>query len=346
VTGAASTRVQVSLGLQTDKGPGAYAALASLAEELGFDGVSVFSDLLYQPPIAALLEMTSATSRVRLGCACWNPYTLHPYEIAGQFAALDAASGGRAYLGLAKGSWLEAIGLEAPRPIAHLRDAVGVVQALLGGEGRGYEGTVFRVEPGVRLRYPVVGGTAPILLGSWGPLGMALAGELADEVKVGGSANPAMIAVVRGRLQRGLERADRLPDAVGVVLGAVTVVDRDGAAARRQARRQVAMYLDVVAALDPTVSLPEDLLPAIRARLANGDDEGAGRLVPTDVLELFAFAGTPDDIAAHAQRLIDAGVDRIEFGTPHGLDSAGGIALLGREVLPQLDLAGPRSAGR
>jgi 5,10-methylenetetrahydromethanopterin reductase len=96
------------------------------------------------------------------------------------------------------------------------------------------------------------------------------------------------------------------------------------------------MYLDVIAALDPTVELPVDLLPSIRARLADGDDEGAGRLVPRDVLDLFAFAGTPDDIAAPGRQLIEAGVDRIEFGTPHGIDSAEGIALLGREVLPQL----------
>ena len=333
-------RVEVSLGLQTDKPPGTYARLASLAEDLGFDGVTVFSDLLYQPPIAALLEMAGATSRIRLGCACWNPYTLHPYEIAGQFAAVDAASSGRAHLGLAKGSWLEAIGLEAPAPIAHLRDAIGVIQTLLGGEALGYEGSAFRVEPGVRLRYPVERTRAPILLGSWGPLGMALAGELADEIKVGGSANPAMVGVVRQRLRRGLARAGRPSDAVGVVLGAVTVVDRDGASARRHARREVAMYLDVVAALDPTAGLPDDLLPAIRARLSDGDHDAAGRLVPRDVLDLFAFSGTPDDIAAHAHRLIEAGVDRIEFGTPHGIDSAEGIDLLGREVLPQLDLAG------
>ena len=333
-------RVEVSLGLQTDKPQGAYARLAALAEDLGFDGVSVFSDLLYQPPIAALLEMAAATSRVRLGCACWNPYTLHPYEIAGQFAAVDAASSGRAYLGLAKGSWLEAIGLEAPAPITRLRDAIGVIQALLSGEGTGYEGRAFRVEPGVRLRYPVVRPQAPILVGSWGPLGMALAGELADEVKVGGSANAAMVAVVRQRLQRGLDRSGRPADATGVVLGAVTVVDRDGDVARRHARREVAMYLDVVAALDPTVELPEDLLPAIRAALADDDHDAAGRLVPRDVLDLFAFSGSPDDIAAQAHRLIEAGVDRIEFGTPHGIDSAEGIALLGREVLPQLGLAG------
>jgi 5,10-methylenetetrahydromethanopterin reductase len=336
VTAPGSRPVQVSLGLQTDKAPGEYARLARLAEELGFDGVSVFSDLLYQPPVAALLEMAAATRRIRLGCACWNPYTLHPYEIAGQFAAVDAASSGRAYLGLARGSWLQSIGLENPRPIAHLRDAVGVIQSLLSGDGRGYEGTVFRLEPGVRLQYPVERTRAPILLGSWGPLGMALAGEIADEIKIGGSANPAMVAVVRERVARGRERAGRPSDAVGVVLGAVTVVDRDGDLARTHARRQVAMYLDVIAALDPTVQLPEDLLPAIRARLADGDSEGAGRLVPRDVLDVFAFSGTPDDIAASAHRLIDAGLDRIEFGTPHGIDSAEGIALIGREVLPQL----------
>lgn len=330
------TRVPVSLGLQTDKALGEYAKLAVLAEDLGFDGVSVFSDLLYQPPVAALLEMASATSRIRLGCACWNPFTLHPYEIAGQFAAVDAASRGRAYLGLAKGSWLEAIGLEASKPIAHLRDAVGFIRALLDGSGRGYEGSAFRLETGVRLRYPLERPDVPILLGTWGPLGMKLAGEVADEIKVGGSANPAMVGVVRSRVDSGIGRAGRAAGSVGIVLGAVTVVDRDGDAARAHARRQVAMYLDVVAALDPTVELPEDLLPAIRSRLAEGDDEGAGRLVPRDVLDLFAFAGTPDDIAAQAHRLIAAGVDRIEFGTPHGIDSAQGIELLGREVLPQL----------
>ena len=119
-------------------------------------------------------------------------------------------------------------------------------------------------------------------------------------------------------------------------MGAVTVIDRDGDAARALARREVAMYLDVIAALDPTVDLPDDLLPGIRSRLADGDEEGAGRLIPRDVLDLFAFSGTPDDIAAQARLLMDAGVDRIEFGTPHARVPAEGIALLGREVLPRL----------
>ena len=72
--------------------PAAYGELAAAAEAHGFDVVSVFADLLDQPPLPALLEMARATSRVRLGAACLNPYTQHPYEIAGGLAALDAAS--------------------------------------------------------------------------------------------------------------------------------------------------------------------------------------------------------------------------------------------------------------
>ena len=49
--------------------------------------------------------------------------------------------------------------------------------------------------------------------------------------------------------------------------------------------------------------------------------------------------GTPDHVAALAQRVLDAGADRIDFGTPHGLTDAEGVALLGRRVLPQLRLA-------
>ena len=137
--------------------------------------VSVFADLLYQPPLPALLEMARATSRVRLGAACLNPYTQHPYEIAGGLAALDAACGGRAYLGLARGTWLDAIGIEQRRPLAHLRDTAAIVRALLSGDDRGYTGQAYRLAPGIRLRGRRPDRLPPLLLGTWGPRGAALA---------------------------------------------------------------------------------------------------------------------------------------------------------------------------
>jgi 5,10-methylenetetrahydromethanopterin reductase len=263
---------------------------------------------------------------------------MHPYEIAGQVAALQQASGGRAYLGLAKGAWLAAIGLRQDRPVTHLREAVQVVRALLRGDDQGFDGSVFSLAAGTRLRYRRPSVQPPLLIGTWGPDTAAMAGELADEVKIGGTVNPAMVGVMRQRLAPGIAAAGRDADDVGVVVGAVTVVDKDGAAARARARTEAAMYLAVVGELDPTVQLPPDLVAAVRSFLDAGQHEQAGRLIPDDVLDLFAFSGHPDQVAAQAQRLLDAGASRVEFGTPHGLTDDSGIELLGREVLPRLNL--------
>ncbi|HET8589133.1 MAG TPA: LLM class flavin-dependent oxidoreductase [Nakamurella sp.] len=326
--------VRFSLGIQTDKSAEEYRRIGRRAEELGFDGLSVFADLGFQPPLPALLHVAAVTGRLRLGAACLNSALLHPVEIAGQLAALDEASGGRAYLGLTRGSWLEEIGLATPRGVGRTAETIQIVRMLLSGDDSGFAGRHFRIEPGFRLRYRLPARRPDLLLGVWGPRGAALAGRYADEVKLGGCANPDMVSLMRSWLRTEAVAAGRPADAVGVVAGAVTVVDRDRSAARRHARTEVAMYLDVVGPLDRTVQLDPGLLGGIRRRLADGDHAGAGALIPDEVLDRFCICGTPDDVAAHAVRLIRAGASRVEFGTPHGLSGLSGIELLGGDVLP------------
>ena len=69
---------ELGLALQTDKAVGTYAALARTAEDGGFDVVTTFNDLWFQPALPALLEIAHATHRVRVGPTCLNPFTLHP----------------------------------------------------------------------------------------------------------------------------------------------------------------------------------------------------------------------------------------------------------------------------
>ena len=303
---------EVGLGLQGDKRPGAYAALARRAEDAGFDVVTVFNDLFFQPALPPLLEIARVTERVRVGPAALNPFTTHPVEIAGQIAALDAESGGRAFLGLAAGAWLDRLGLDNTRPLTAIREAWEVVSLLLAGDESGFDGELFHLDAGNRLAYEPVRSSVPLLVGTWSPRLTAFAAEEADELKLGGCANPAMVKLTRERLGDSDTR---------LVVGAVTVVDEDDAAARAHARREVALYLPVVAGRDPTVDVDPDV-PA---------DE-----IPDDVLDLFAFAGEPARIVELARRLFDVGADRVEFGTPHGLDETRGVDLLAREVVPAL----------
>ena len=318
---------ELGLGLQTDKAPGEYAPLARLAERAGFDVVTAFNDLWFQPALPALLELAAATTRVRVGPSCLNPFTVHPVEIAGQTAALDAASGGRAFLGLARGAWLESLGVDQRDPVNAIRECWEVVRRLLGGDDSGFTGRRFSLPRGERLHYPVVRREVPLLVGTWAPGLAAFAGEAARELKVGGSANPAVVPVLRERIGN--------PD-VSIVLGAVTVVDEDGRRARRVARREVAMYLAVVAELDPTVVLEPELVTRVRALVAAGEDARAGELIPDDVLDRFAFAGTPEQVALHAEAVFAAGAGRVDFGTPHGVPERRGVELLCAEVVPRL----------
>jgi len=115
-------------------------------------------------------------------------------------------------------------------------------------------------------------------------------------------------------IEVGTARARRPPESVGIVVGAVTVVDEDAGRARAAAEAAARMYIDVVAALDRSASASDISTP----------------------LDNFAFAGSPEMIAERAKGLFEAGAMRVEFGAPHGLDQEQGIRLLGERVLPRL----------
>ena len=75
--------MEVGLGLQSNKQAAEYRAIARQAEAAGFDVISVFHDLLYQPAVVPLTLIAQATEHVRLGPAALNARTLHPVEVAG-----------------------------------------------------------------------------------------------------------------------------------------------------------------------------------------------------------------------------------------------------------------------
>jgi 5,10-methylenetetrahydromethanopterin reductase len=200
------------------------------------------------------------------------------------------------------GAWLDRLGLDEHAPVARMREAVEIVRRLFAGDRSGFTGSHFSLSSGAGFEYPPARPRIPLLIGTWKPRMAALAGEVADEVKIGGCANPQMVELMREWIGN---------DDVGIVVGAVTVVDEDGDAARLRARQEVEMYLEVVGGLDPTIDGPPPL-------------------------ERFTLAGTPEEVAAQAQQLYDAGVKRVEFGTPQGLTTAGGVELLCSRVLPLL----------
>jgi len=328
---------QISIALQTNKTPAEYVRLAQLINRYPFDGVSVYCDAPFHPGFAPLFLMAPHLTRARVGVAALPPTRVHPIDIAAQAALLSEMAQGGVYIGLARGAWLADHGVHEPdKPVQAIREAAEVIRYLLEGRTGGYEGQVYRLAPHVKAPYPLPDKPIPLLIGSWGRKLCALAGEIADEVKIGGSANPSIIPVIQDYVAVGEAAAGRQRRSVGIVVGAVTVVDEDRDRARAAAKREVALYLPVVAPLDPTVEVEPELMTRLRVAVEAQRLDDAAALISDDLLEKFAFSGNPDDLIRQAEALFDAGAARIEFGTPHGLPSEKGIQLLGEQVLPVL----------
>ncbi len=331
------SRRETSIALQTDKTPAEYVALAQLIDEFAFDVVSVYNDLPYHPAFGPLFLMAPHLHRARIGPAGVSPTRMAPIDMAANVALLHACAPAGAYLGIVRGAWGERFGIPPLRaPLRDMRDCARIVQQLLHGEAIHPPSHAFPVPTDARLALPLPETEIPLLIGTWGSRLAHIACAFANEVKIGGSANPRLAARMACILRAGESEHNRAPGEVRLVLGCVTVVAEDRAAAREKARRAAARYLTVVLPLDPTISPEPALLARLEDCLARADDDSAASLISDEMLDAFVLAGRPSDIIARCEELYEAGVDRIEFGTPHGLSSAAGISLLGKRVLPSL----------
>lgn len=328
---------EISIAFQTDKNASDYVALAQFVDRYDFDIVSVYCDAPFHPSYGPLLLMAPHIKRARLGPAAISPSRIHPIDIAAQTALLAQLADGGVYIGLARGAWLNDHGIqEIKPPIQTIREATEVVRYLLSDSKGGYSGQVFRLADHVQAPYPLPESPIPLLIGTWGQKLCAVAGEIADVVKIGGSANPDVLPVIRNYIAAGEKRTDREPGSVRIAIGAVSVIDEDRDQARAQARRSVALYMPVVADLDPTITIDAELVTRVRHHVQHNEYDLAGRLISDDLLDRFAFSGNPNDIIHQTERLFEAGAGRVEFGTPHGLKPETGIRLLGENVIPTL----------
>ncbi len=317
--------------------------LARAAEGYGFSHFSAFDDLFFRPAWPTLFSVAQHTMRIGIGPSIVNPYLMHPALIAEYAALLEEIAPGRAYLGIGRGAFLEDIGVETTRPLRALREAVALIRQLWRGERASFAGQIYQLRAGAGFHFPVPERPLPIMLGTWGERGARLGGELAEEIKAGSLWSARYAQHLWQNIQQGIARAGRATDACGLVLGPLTAIAEDRAAAEACARQTLVFYLPYLAPMPQFLGMEDELLLRISARQAAGDLAGAAALIPDATLGEFALFGTPQDVIADIERLAaEAPITRVEFGMPHGPDgSAAALRLLGERVLPHFASSQP-----
>jgi 5,10-methylenetetrahydromethanopterin reductase len=340
---------EISIAFRSEVDQRTLEKTAQAARRYDFAVISVYEDLGDPSPMYPLMTFArtirvqgdapfqshAASEATRFGPACIVvPKYPSMDGVVGEIARLDNIAPGRTYLGLAAGAWMDAVGLPQGT-VQQVREAAEVSRYLLEKRDDGYAGDFYTVQPGFTLAFPTPETRVPFLIGAWGANMVALAGEIADEIKIGGSVNPAMVPIIRSRLTRGAEKAGRSVDDIGIVLGAVTVVDENRQTALAVAREKAAIYIEAIGEKDPTAMADfSDEIRAIKQAVRQGDIATAVANLPDALADRFVFAGTPHDIIKKTEEIFAAGASRVEFGTPHGIDEIEGVRLLGEKVLP------------
>lgn len=297
--------VRVGIGLP-GKSFADIRASAEAAASYAFESFSVYGDLYDLPPygvLPAVADVLRGTPVQRIGPLGVPVGLLHPEVIAAHALALEEQLPKQSSIGLVRGAFLESIG-EQPASLSRLEGTIAYIRQRFGSE------------------------TPPIYIGGFGPKILALAGHLVvTGIKLGGSTNPDLAVYAAAAIHN---------PQVEIVMGAVSVIDKDRKAARMLARFEVAKYLAVVGELDPTLQGDElESLRMFRVRFKMGDQD-AGDAISDALLDKFALAGTTDDaLAALAQ--MDGKADRFEFGTPHGLGARPeAIRYIGETIVNEL----------
>ena len=300
--------------------------LARLADQVGYDSVWVGdSHLIWRGLYVPFGAFAGSTAKVVIRSSVTNPVTRHLTVTAGAMATLCELSRGRAILGIGSGdSALKNLGKKGVR-LRDLEEAILVLRRLLQGEKLELDGYPVHLAAPVEHRIP-------IYLAAAAPKMQELAGRIADGVVVGFWPD----------MERGLscvrqaERAaNRKQGEVKIVLWTPCAVAEDSLEAMEAVKPQVARRL--LSAASRGVLNKEELVAVERLRRSYDFRHHMGaehsHLVPDELVDKFAVAGTPDQVREKIKRIAALGdVDEIAI-IPWGKDREAVIRAFAEKVM-------------
>lgn len=286
------------------------------AEEMGVHSVWV-GEHWGRDALTFVTELALETKRIGIGTGILNVYGRSPAILAQTFAHLDEISDGRMYLGL--GASTQALaelwhGVPYDRPLRRLRECVEIINRIVAGQPLNYEGEIFHLTRGMRLRFTPPRSHIPIALASVTPRSNVQTGEIAD-IWLPGWWPKCRLGEGIAQVRAGAARSGRPADACRIfpeVAVFLAETDREVASVRAAAREHVSFYLGRMGGFYPRAvaggGFAEEVA-AIQAGWAKRDAAAAAAGVSDRLLDEIAVVGTPDDCVRGLDEWRAAGAD-------------------------------------
>ena len=316
-------------------------SLASLSEELGYEYFWYTDVRFARECYIALAAVALGTRTIKIGTGVTDPYSRHPAITAAAIATLDELSGGRAVLGIGiGGAGFKELGIEKTLPIAAMREAVEMIDALIAGETVITQGKVFAVNAG-KLSFKPGRSKVPVYFATHGAQMTRLAGQIADGVLIANVLKPSAFEFYTGKLDEGIAKAGRSIADVDVGLRVEACICDDDEAAFTVMRKRVASRIlsqyphwEYLAELE--VTLPEEFAALAQERTPEATAKAAS-LLPREVVEAMVLVGSPDRVAEQLARAMTPRVTQLTL-RPHaapGQKVGDVVAAFARDVVPR-----------
>lgn len=228
--------------------PGIFAAVAELAEALGYDSLWAGDHISFKNPIlditVALACFASSTRHISIGAGVVLLPLRHPTLVAKQFASLDYLSNGRVILGVGVGGEgekdFEAVEIPIAERGARTDEGIAALRRLFGHRPASFDGRFYSFQNIDIDPPPVQAGGPPILIGGRTPAALTRAGKLGDgwlSYMVSADRFARDFASVR----RYAEDANRDSGALMPAIVVPAYTDPDGERARRQTQEHLTL---------------------------------------------------------------------------------------------------------
>jgi 5,10-methylenetetrahydromethanopterin reductase len=288
------------------------AAQAQAAEEGGASTLWIACHLYLRDPVTTAALALGATKRIRIALMAMSPYSTHPVYIAMAAASLDEMYPGRVILCLGAGAPadLKAAGIDSPKPLVAIGEAVKICRALFVGEMADFQGQMFKVS-GRRLANG--GRSIPIVIAASRPNMLKLAGRQTDGVLISAATSPPFVKACLDQAAPGAGKAFLRAGIVYTRVGSLDPIRRPIGFVLRGAHHAENIRLGG-AKLDQA---------ALGAAYAAENWSEVDRLVNDDVVRRHTACGSPVEVRAKLDEYRAFGLDEVILG---GMGDAGTIA--------------------
>jgi alkanesulfonate monooxygenase SsuD/methylene tetrahydromethanopterin reductase-like flavin-dependent oxidoreductase (luciferase family) len=266
-----------------------------LAEALGYESAWV-AEGHGGDQFAILGACALATRRILLGTSISSVFVRSPTTIGMAAATVDQLSGGRFILGLGSSHRVQVEpehGIAFVQPTARLRDTIAIVRALLRDGVVSHGGEAVTIER-FDLWFPPHRPQIPIYVAALFPRMLEIAGELAQGALLTWPTSGTIARAVE-HVAIGARRAGREAAAVDVASLIPCAVADTAAAAREAMRPAVGLYAGFFPRYNRLLAEAGfgEAVRAIKEAFDRGGREAAAKVVPDELIDAVALAGTP-----------------------------------------------------